>query len=112
MKLEVLINALAYELGLFFSNKNPILALQPWFKRLMDYCRPDWLKWKTGYTMADVDRQIEEIQQRWAAEEAEKQKPIYSELPPDDSEAQSLLGGEMRLTAPWYNQDQSTTNQE
>jgi hypothetical protein len=30
-------------------------------------------------------------------------KPRYSEKPPDGSYAQSVLGGEMRLCAPWVN---------
>jgi hypothetical protein len=32
-------------------------------------------------------------------------KPIYSEKPPDGSSAQDLLGGEMRLRAPWVKED-------
>jgi hypothetical protein len=32
-------------------------------------------------------------------------KPIYSEKPSDGSNAQNLLGGEMRLRSPWMDQD-------
>ena len=51
--------------------------------------------------MKDVDKQIEDLHEAWDEEEKEKQKPVYSELPPDGSKAQELLGGEMRLSAPW-----------
>ena len=51
--------------------------------------------------MKDVDKQVDKLHERWAKEEEEKQKPVYSELKPDGSKAQELLGGEMRLSAPW-----------
>lgn len=51
--------------------------------------------------MKDVDVQIQELHELWKAEEQQKQKPTYTELPPDGSKAQELLGGEMRLSAPW-----------
>ena len=51
--------------------------------------------------MKGVDKQVDELHEQWAREEEEKQKPVYSELPPDGSKAQELLGGEMRLSAPW-----------
>lgn len=51
--------------------------------------------------MRNVDKQVEELQEAWSKNEKEKQKPIYTELPPDGSKAQELLGGEMRLSAPW-----------
>lgn len=37
--------------------------------------------------------------------EPPQNKPIYSEKPPDGSTAQDLLGGEMRLRAPWVKED-------
>jgi hypothetical protein len=51
--------------------------------------------------MREVDKQVEDLHGEWAKEEKEQQKPLYSELPPDGSKAQELLGGEMRLTSPW-----------
>ena len=51
--------------------------------------------------MRDVDKQVEGLHAQWDAEEKERQKPLYTELPPDGSKAQELLGGEMRLSAPW-----------
>ena len=51
--------------------------------------------------MKDVDKQVEVLHAQWELEEKNKQKPVYTELPADGSKAQELLGGEMRLTAPW-----------
>ncbi len=51
--------------------------------------------------MREVDKQVEALHEQWAEEEKEKQKPVYTELQPDGSKAQELLGGEMRLSAPW-----------
>lgn len=46
--------------------------------------------------MQDVDRQIEEL-----SEPSEVDKPIFTENP----EGETLLGGEMRLRAPWHETD-------
>jgi hypothetical protein len=52
----------------------------------------------------DIDRALDEAIPEYnrIIEEADKRyKPRYSEKPPDGSEAQRLLGGEMRICAPW-----------
>jgi len=52
----------------------------------------------------DVDRAIDEVTQEYnrIIEESDKKyKPRYIEKPPDGSEAQRLLGGEMRICAVW-----------
>ena len=52
----------------------------------------------------DVDRAIDEVTPEYdrIIEESNKRyKPRYSEKPPDGSEAQRLLGGEMRICAVW-----------
>jgi len=52
----------------------------------------------------DVDRAIDQVTPEYnrIIQEADKRyKPRYSEKPPDGSEAQKLLGGEMRICAPW-----------
>lgn len=67
----------------------------------MESWRPDWVEWKTESTMQDVDRQVEELQEQWAAVEQVEQAPIITEKPPDGSNAQELLGGEIRIRAPW-----------
>ena len=52
----------------------------------------------------DVDRALDEMIPEYnrIIQEADKRyKPRYSEKAPDGSEAQRLLGGEMRICAPW-----------
>jgi hypothetical protein len=52
----------------------------------------------------DVDRAISEVTPEYdrIIEESNKRyKPRYVEKPPDGSEAQRLLGGEMRICAVW-----------
>ena len=52
----------------------------------------------------DVDRALDEVTPEYnrIIQEADKRyKPRYSEKPPDSSEAQRLLGGEMRICAVW-----------
>ena len=52
----------------------------------------------------DVDRAIDEVTpeyDRIIAESNKRYKPKYVEKAPDGSEAQKLLGGEMRICAVW-----------
>ena len=52
----------------------------------------------------DVDRALDEAipdYNRFIEEADQKYKPRYSEKAPDGSEAQKLLGGEMRICAVW-----------
>ena len=49
----------------------------------------------------DVDAAIDDYWRQSGLSKAEVSKPRYSEKPPDGSYAQSVLGGEMRLCAPW-----------
>jgi hypothetical protein len=88
--------ALLYEiinaLGQHYENlkKNKIIAA------ILRYCKHDWILWKIESTLLSVDKQIDQIQKEW--DKREPSKTIYTELPPDGSEAQRLLGGEMRIT--------------
>jgi hypothetical protein len=118
-------NAFCYELGLWAAEKRPSLALQPWFKMLMAYCRPDWAEWKTKIVMEKVDEQAATLVKQWEKEEretkanalAEKARSLYPEAkvtplpnaivpsvliekapPADASEAVKALGGELRIT--------------
>lgn len=118
-------NALCYELGLWAAEKRPSLALQPWFKMLMAYCRPDWTEWKTKIVMEKVDEQAAVLVKQWEQEEretkanalAEKAHKLFPEAkvtplpnaivpsvliekapPADASEAVKALGGELRIT--------------
>ena len=118
-------NAFCYELGLWAAEKRPSLALQPWFKMLMAYCRPDWAEWKTKIVMEKVDEQAATLVKQWEKEEreakanalADKARSLYPEAkvtplpdaivpsvlietapPADASEAVKALGGELRIT--------------
>ena len=118
-------NALCYELGLWAATKRPSLALQPWFKQLMAWCRPDWAEWKTKKTIQAVDAQAKALSDQWKQEHNErvadelsrkakelfpssKIEPVPNAIvpsvlietaPPDDaSEAVKALGGGLRIT--------------
>ena len=118
-------NALCYELGLWAAEKRPSLALQPWFKMLMAYCRPDWAEWKTKIVMEKVDEQAATLVKQWEQEEretkanalAEQAQKLFPDAtitplpdaiipsvliekapPADASEAVKALGGELRIT--------------
>jgi hypothetical protein len=125
-------NAFCYELGLWAAEKRPSLALQPWFKMLMAYCRPDWTEWKTKIVVEKIDEQAATLVKRWEkeeretkanalAEEAHKLFPdakvtplpnaivpsvLIEKAPPADaSEAVKALGGELRITYQLPNQE-------
>ena len=125
-------NAFCYELGLWAAEKRPSLALQPWFKMLMAYCRPDWTEWKTKIVVEKIDEQAATLVKQWEkeeretkanalAEEAHKLFPdakvtplpnaivpsvLIEKAPPADaSEAVKALGGELRITYQLPNQE-------
>lgn len=93
------VNALIYELILFLCKFYP-LRRKPWIRRILQYCLDDWAVFRAEVAIKDIDKQVENLHAAWDLEE-KKQKPIYTELPPNGSKAQELLGGEMRLSAPW-----------
>lgn len=64
----------------------------PWLQRIHEYWFDYWVQFKTDATMADVDRQIEELREPSGVD-----APIYTET----VEGDTPLGGEMRLSAPW-----------
>jgi len=94
------VNALVYELITFLCRFYP-LKQKPWIRRILEYCLEDWAAFRAEVAIKEVDKQVEVLHEAWDKEEKEKQKPIYTELPPDGTKAQELLGGEMRLSAPW-----------
>ena len=88
--------ALTYEVVFAICEQYRSLKKYKVVKVILNYCKHDWILWKIESTLISVDKDIEKIQEAW--EKQEKPKTIYSELPPDGSKAQSLLGGEMRIT--------------
>ena len=98
--------ALSYEITNLLIDTDSRWEFNPWVRKIRDYCKPDWVEWKTESTMRNVDLQVETIKEEWAKQEDEKYtKPIVIEYEPDDSAAQDLLGGAMEIKAPWYNAD-------
>lgn len=75
-----------------------------WLQKIHDYWFDFWVEYKTQTTMADVDKQMQQIQEQWAEEEV---KSVFVEHEPDDSKAQELLGGMLEIKAPWYSDDQA-----
>lgn len=94
------LNALIYELIHFLCRFYP-LRQKPWIRRILDYCRDDWAAFRAEVAIKEVEKQLLNLHAAWEREDKERQKPIYTELPPDGSKAQELLGGEMRLSSPW-----------
>ncbi|MGA0983303.1 MAG: hypothetical protein ACO3ST_01240 [Burkholderiaceae bacterium] len=93
--------ALAVEIYRQALDRRPSLARVTWLAKLMDGLMSHWIEWRTEKLLKDVDRQAQELQEKWAEEDRQAQRPVLTELPPDGSKAQDLLGGEMRLQAPW-----------
>lgn len=77
-----------WDRGLFNGNK--------WLKLCHDNWYDEWVDYRTCYTMRDVDQQIEEL-----LEPSGVDKPIFTET----VEGETALGGEMRLQAPWHQDD-------
>ena len=106
------LNALVYEAILFLQRFFKFFRVNPIIKQILENCRPDWVEFRTRIVLAEIDEQVEQIHKAWDLEEAEQQKPIYSEEPADDSEAQRLLGGPMRLSASWtFDKSDSSSSQ-
>ena len=105
-------NALMYELILFIDRFRPGFKNKPWIQKILQNCRDDWAEFRTQIVMADLDKQMKDIHEAWLEDAYYKYlDSFYTEEEPDDSEAQRLLGGPMRLSAPWtsYNSDSSSS---
>lgn len=113
-------NVCVYLVLKWLIERRPGLGFNPWVKMALANCFPDWVLWKTETTMANVDKQAEQLKDRWAREETQailiKAQALYPdakvtlhdetgavliEHPPDGSKAQELLGGAMEIKAPW-----------
>jgi hypothetical protein len=92
-------NAVAYELLIELIEIWPKLKLNPWVRKALDWCRADWVEWRTEKTLEDVDRQAQEIVKEWEAQEKPKYEVIEHE--PDGARAQDLLGGTMEIKSNW-----------
>lgn len=113
-------NVCVYLILKWLIERRPGFGFNPWVKLALANCFPDWVLWKTQTTMAEVDKQVEQLHAQWDKEEAQatltKAQSLYPdakvtlhdntgavliEHPPDGSKAQELLGGAMEIKAPW-----------
>ena len=62
-----------------------------------------WVEWKTDLTMRDVDRQTAQIVEDWYGD---KPGPVDDYLYAEVMKGETPLGGEMRLTARWEQEDE------
>jgi hypothetical protein len=81
-----------YEIAIWYADRQPGVVFNPWYKRLIEQCRPYWVDVKTAMTMDSVDRQTAAIADQWKV----SSDPVYTEKP---SQVEGLP--EMRLRAPW-----------
>ena len=96
-------NAVAYEVTNLLIDMDPRWEINKWVMMIRSYCFQDWVEWKTERTMKRVDKQVDDIQQKWEQEDRKTYiEPVTIEHKPDDSKAQQLLGGELQMQAPWY----------
>lgn len=93
--------ALVHEVTRLVTDERPSLRHRWWIKALLDHTRPDWVEWKTELAMRDVGQQIVELHQLWDQQQPTSTTPVITEAAPDCSKAQQLLGGELRIRAPW-----------
>jgi hypothetical protein len=94
-----ILNAVTYELLIGLIEIWPKLKLNPWVSAALNWCRADWVKWRTEQTLKDVDQQAQKIVKEWEAQEKPKYEII--EHKPDRSKAQDLLGGTMEIKSTW-----------
>ena len=95
------LNALVYEAIQFISRFWPNIKFNPWVKLALRNCLDDWVEFRTQITLKELDSDIEELHEQWDREEAEHFEYVFTEEKSDGSKAQELLGGPMRLSAPW-----------
>ena len=61
----------------------------------------------------EVDKALEEFQELTGDDGSVTiESPIFMEQEPDGSEAQDILGGEMRLTSPWVEHSEETNGKQ
>ena len=98
--------AVTHEVLRLLCDRRLSLRGNPLVAAVLEHTRPDWVEWKTAVAMREVDEWIAEMHHQWDKEHAAAVAPVITEAPPDGSKAQELLGGELRIRAPWTLNDQ------
>ena len=93
--------AVTHEVLRLLCERRPALRHNTIIRAVLEHTRADWVEWKTAIAMREVDEWVAEMHHQWDAEHAAANAPVITELPPDGSKAQGLLGGELRIRAPW-----------
>lgn len=93
--------AVTHEVLRLLCDRRLSLRGNPLVAAVLEHTRPDWVEWKTAVAMREVECQITELHQLWNQEQAKAQAPLITEAVADGSKAQQLLGGELRIKAPW-----------
>ncbi len=93
------LKAVIYELLIKLIEIWPKLKINSWVRAALNWCRADWVEWRTEQTLKDADRQAQEILKYWEAQEKPQYKVIQHE--PDGSKAQDLLGGAVEIKSTW-----------
>lgn len=94
MTRTALIKALVVELIRRLWDRGLLSKFNKWAVAIHDNWLGEWLDYKTGQTMLDVDRQAEEIRANAEAAEAKKHQPKFTET----KKGETPLGGPMQLS--------------
>ena len=92
--------AIAYQVTLNLIEQDQRWSFNPIVTTIQRLWRDDWIGWKVSMEGVKIEHQAEAIKQQWAAEDPPPM-PVVIEHPPDNSKAQSWLGGEIEIKAPW-----------
>jgi len=101
-----LLKAAAVELIRRLWDRGLLSKFNRWANAIHDNWLHHWVDWKTGKTMKDVDRQVEEIRKQWDDELIEEL--FYSEI----KEGDTPLGGPMQLSHPTLGKMDELTDDE
>lgn len=93
--------AVTHEVLRLLCERRAALRHNTIIRAVLEHTRPDWVQWKTAVAMREVDEWIADMHQQWEEEYSAANAPVVTEAPPDGSKAQELLGGELRIRAPW-----------
>jgi hypothetical protein len=95
MKRKALAKALVVELIRRLWDRGLLSKFSKWAVAIHDNWLSEWIDYKTGKMMLDVDRQAEEIRTNAEAAEAKKYQPKFTET----QKGETPLGGPMRLSS-------------
>ena len=88
-----------WDRGLYRKNEWLKLIHENWFSF--------WVEWKVGITMLEVDEQVEELLDEWGWTDEDDIIKVFDDwVYTESSEGETPLGGEMRVRAPFVDQEE------